>query len=426
MEKKGKKTLKAVAFALCLFASGCAGKSDDSSTAKTSGLDSVAEEKALYTTSEGSGIGRNVAETDEGFYWLKRFKDERPTLIMFYDSKTETASVLCNKPSCSHEDYQCAAALSGDWNCIYYYNNSLYFVADKMIFEDDQWIVDDSYVLWKANANGENRKQLYKINTFEGAEVDNSDAQLQSSVDCKGFINGYLFVRIAAAAMDASADGEAVLAEADRLLAFPIDGKSEDVVVLADYSENEDDGQEENKSAAGGGKNILLTAAGKNIYMLDQTSGAVKLLSNYAEKSVDVSETEGMDGAANINGAAVIDGVLYYYENDKGICRLKIGEKNPEIIVEKDDLPEGTPSMLWNENGIVAEQFAAGEEITTTIRIYDLDGNALTEPISLSGMDAVWDWSDFGLFIEDRSTGTYYITDVDKLKKGSEGLNVIG
>lgn len=350
----------------------------------------------LYTTSLGTGSGRNCAETDNGFYWLKRNAMTGITHIMFYDNEKEESEILCNKPYCTHETDQCAAVLYGDWNSLASWNGKLYFVADKMKYQDDKWILEKSHVLWRADSTGEKREELYAIDLLNERLEESYDQTMGYNVDCYGFGDGYLVARIL---KETESKDSKELQNIDQLMAFKVNGKLNDAIVLSDYADS-------NSS-----EKTFLCAADGVIYLYDTNSKKIERYKRN-EKLEDLKEEKW--NVESLLGAAVIDNALYFYSDGTGVFRWSDNESEPICLI--DDENWDTPGIIWSDNGIIVQQMFESDGFNgNCFRCYDLSGNAESDWISISGMVAVWDYLQEGVFLENRMDNTYYLA---KLENG--------
>lgn len=88
---------------------------------------------------------------EEGVFYL----DGYTTLMTFYDYNMAESMPVCDKPNCGHDSLKCNAFVeSGYQSAAAYYRGKLYFFD----------IADPEYVLYESDANGDNRKELAKLN----------------------------------------------------------------------------------------------------------------------------------------------------------------------------------------------------------------------------------------------------------------------
>lgn len=365
----------------------------------------------LYTTSLGTGSGRNCAESENGFYWLKREKTTGITTIMFYDNEKKESNILCNRPSCTHDTGQCAAVLQGDWNSIAYWNDHLYFIADKMKYENDKWILEKERVLWRADATGEKREELYTVDLPDTQAEEGAVQSTGYSINSYGFGDGYLIARIM---KEIENKDRNELQSTDCLMAFPVEGSLKEAITLETYDDSDSSGA------------VFLCATENTIYLYDSEKKEViqVVVPVTKEETTEKKTTVEKWNVEGLMGAAVIDKALYFYAEGRGVFKWNDNENEPVCLIEDEGWD--TPCVLWNENGIVVQDLSASDNFEgNAFRCYDLNGTAQSEWISVPGMVAVWEYQKDGVFLEDRTKGIYYFAELEKMKNGENELQIL-
>ena len=265
-----------------------------------------------------------------------------------------------------------------------------------MKYQDDKWILEKSHVLWRADSTGEKREELYAIDLLNERLKGSYDQTMGYNVDCYGFGDGYLVARIL---KETESKDSKKLQNIDQLMAFKVNGKLNDAIVLSDYADS-------NSS-----EKTFLCAADGVIYLYDTNSKKIERYKRN-EKLEDLKEEKW--NVESLLGAAVIDNALYFYSDGTGVFRWSDNESEPICLI--DDENWDTPGIIWSDNGIIVQQMFESDGFNgNCFRCYDLSGNAESDWISISGMVAVWDYLQEGVFLENRMDNTYYLA---KLENG--------
>lgn len=126
---------------------------------------SVTPQRQNITMLTNSWGAQEYCVSENGCYYLER-NAENVYTIVYYDFSSNTSTLLCAAPSCSHSDETCSARIEPA-NCgasIFTDNNNLFLA----VF----YATDDSNTLqapqiFKMDMNGQNREVLYTLNAGE-------------------------------------------------------------------------------------------------------------------------------------------------------------------------------------------------------------------------------------------------------------------
>lgn len=189
--------------AVCLVLSGCGASRAESVSSVTPGREAAvasavdsdgkqssegsfriaADDRDMVYQPETDGqpwyLWGRAAESDRGLYYVKNL------FLYFFDMQTGTSVPVCNRPDCSHTDFNCNASLTENMmgSALCYYDHSVYVCG-----------MDDSYMcLYRFAADGSGRQKVMKL--YRYTPEDRNTASGDNPVWAPNFIlhRGYVY-----------------------------------------------------------------------------------------------------------------------------------------------------------------------------------------------------------------------------------------
>ena len=104
--------------------------------------------------------GSMIIKCEKGYYVIdSRMQGE---LICFWDGKSDTYSPICTKANCNHDNKECSAWFDNSSCDALNYSNGYFFYR--------YWENGGDMYLYRADADGTNRKELFQICDFNAGE----------------------------------------------------------------------------------------------------------------------------------------------------------------------------------------------------------------------------------------------------------------
>ncbi len=100
-------------------------------------------------------------------------------LLNFSDASSGKTVILCDKPNCKHNDYNCNGKIDGLGELAVIYNDMLFFTE----------VEEGNHILYRANPNGGNKKALVNLGRLQ----DNSSAIIYDNYIIMGYRKQYIY-----------------------------------------------------------------------------------------------------------------------------------------------------------------------------------------------------------------------------------------
>ena len=364
-------TILLAAILILLFASCSSNSENESQTGKSNapGTDSD-------SSSFGTDFQKNMAQTQGGFTYPCESEDGYYFVgsngyVYYVDKVTESTTVLCGKPECSHDDEECNAYAG---TALTYYDGKLYYFSDS----NSSWT------------------QIYSMNP------DGTDHTLVQTLDIDSAGDSYVGY-----AEPIIHRGMVYFLYSAVLYAVPLGGDSSEAkVIFGETTDAETSGGVVISQA--NEQEYTLWADGDTVYFMvnvQQTDGTWKdTLFAYDTESgeteqvwevPDESEVGEWDmTGVEVNGWYVSDGYIYFYLSGGDLWRSKLASKTVEKIA---DVSASHGCAYFSDDCIVITASVTEDyEFWESLLVYDYSGKLQNE-ISLESLENAY--SEEALFV---------------------------
>ncbi|MCD8146599.1 MAG: DUF5050 domain-containing protein [Clostridiales bacterium] len=377
MAKRILTILFAATLVLSLTACGSSSNNDNANT-ETSEAANLLSAGNEDSSSSGTDFQKNMAQTQvsftypcesgEGYYFVGS-----NGYVYYIDKATESATILCGKPECSHDDEDCNAYAG---SALTYYDGKLYYFSDI----------------------GSSWTQLYSMN------LDGTDHTLVQTLDIDSAGDSYVGY-----AKPIIHRGMVYFLYSAVLYAVPLGAEaSEAKAIFGETTEAETSGGA--VISLGNEQDYTLWADGDTVYFMtnvQQTDGTWKdALFAYDMQTEEVTQVwevpeksevgEWDTTAVEVNGWYVSDGYIYFYLSGGGLWRSELSSGTTEKIA---DVSASHGYAYFSDNCIVIAESAAEDYVLwKSLLVYDYSGELRNE-IPLDSFEDTYSEED--LFISD-------------------------
>ena len=112
-------------------ATGCASSADPEKSSSVP-PDTEAATEAAIETGMIVPTDSSLYYYDGLLYYLKPRNGAAPTRIYYIDPETGESGILCGKPDCTHDSYDCGACIDSDGRGLTIYQDKLYWYTDSL------------------------------------------------------------------------------------------------------------------------------------------------------------------------------------------------------------------------------------------------------------------------------------------------------
>lgn len=257
-----------------------------------------------------SQYNEKFADADGVIYDLSDF------LVRYFDKRTCTWEVLCDRPNCSHISEDCFAWFGGA-NGGQFYNGKLYTIEEIISgsTEGDTW--QHQYSLYETNVDSMTREKVHTLVTV----LRDADEPLTSGFHFlihRGYL--YYWYILTSSETNPHENGS------NYIYRIPLDGKSESAECIYELKRN------------GKYANLFLKPYGNNIYFSDEEgdcwTGDIYRI-NTLEKQVEKIPIEG----TAYNNEFWVEGDSLYYDSPEDIGKIKefsLVDRSTKIIFDSD------------------------------------------------------------------------------------------